>query len=154
MNKLWIIFLLSIRLLTQITLLPFVFLLIGCDANPQKTNFDSRVFSKIKILGGLGTAPGKFVKPRSIAVDLEDNVYICDMTGRIQKFDKEGEYILQWQMPQIEKGRPKMYAPATPGTTECDNASPISDQPFNIRYDDKKPHNAPTIVLIRIAFAM
>ena len=54
----------------------------------------------------------------------------------------------------IEKGRPKMYAPATPGTTECDNASPISDQPFNIRYDDKKPHNAPTIVLIRIAFAM
>ena len=98
---------LSIRLLTQITLLPFVFLLIGCDANPQKTNFDSRVFSKIKILGGLGTAPGKFVKPRSIAVDLEDNVYICDMTGRIQKFDKEGEYLLQWQMPQIEKGRPK-----------------------------------------------
>ena len=54
----------------------------------------------------------------------------------------------------IEKGRPKMYAPATPGTTECDNASPISDHPFNIRYDDKKPHNAPTIVLIRIAFAM
>ena len=101
---------LSIRLLTQITLLPFVFLFIGCDANLQKTNFDSRVFSKIKILGGLGTAPGKFVKPRSIAVDLEDNVYICDMTGRIQKFDKEGEYILQWQMPQIEKGRPKGMA--------------------------------------------
>ena len=58
----------------------------------------------------MGTAPGKFVKPRSIAVDLEDNVYICDMTGRIQKFDKEGEYILQWQMPQIEKGRPKGMA--------------------------------------------
>lgn len=31
------------------------------------------------------------------------------------------------------KGSPRIYAPATPGTTECDSASPISDQPFSIR---------------------
>jgi hypothetical protein len=33
----------------------------------------------------------------------------------------------------IEKGRPSMYAPATPGTIECESASPISDQPLSIR---------------------
>lgn len=32
-----------------------------------------------------------------------------------------------------ENGSPSIYAPATPGTIECDNASPISDQPFSIR---------------------
>ncbi len=30
-------------------------------------------------------------------------------------------------------GRPSMYAPATPGTTEWESASPISDQPFSMR---------------------
>jgi len=96
-----------IRYSIQITLLLVVLLAIGCNAKQKKTNFDSKIFSKIKILGSLGTAPGQFVKPRSIAVDLEDNVYVCDMTGRIQKFDNEGNYLLQWQMPQIERGRPK-----------------------------------------------
>ncbi|MEC9332344.1 MAG: 6-bladed beta-propeller [Verrucomicrobiota bacterium] len=107
MNQLLKFFLWSIRSSTQIALLPFVLLSIGCSAKPKNTNFDSRIFSKIKILGSLGTAPGQFIKPRSIAVDLEDNVYVCDMTGRIQKFDQEGNYVLQWQMPQIERGRPK-----------------------------------------------
>ena len=32
-----------------------------------------------------------------------------------------------------EKGRPIMYAPATPGTMAWESASPISDQPFSIR---------------------
>jgi len=49
-------------------------------------------------------------------------------------------------------GRPRMYAPATPGTTEWDNASPISDQPFNIKNDDKNAQTPPTSADTHIAF--
>ncbi len=107
LNKLRKYFLLLDRTPIETALLTFVSILLGCSSNSNNTNFNSRTFSEVKILGSLGTASGQFIKPRSIAVDLEDNVYICDMTGRIQKFDKEGNYILQWQMPEIERGRPK-----------------------------------------------
>ncbi|MCH2381871.1 MAG: 6-bladed beta-propeller, partial [Pedosphaera sp.] len=36
--------------------------------------------------------------------------YVCDMTGRVQKFDPDGNYLLQWQMPETERGRPKGMA--------------------------------------------
>jgi DNA-binding beta-propeller fold protein YncE len=42
-----------------------------------------------------------------VALDAQDNLYVIDMTGRVQKFSPEGKYLLEWQMPQIEKGRPK-----------------------------------------------
>ena len=48
-------------------------------------------------------------------------------------------------------GRPNMYAPATPGTIEWLNASPISDQPLSIRYTDKNAQIAPTNELTHIA---
>jgi len=107
LNQLRKFFLRSIRYPSQIALLLLILLSIGCDAKPKKSKFHSSIFSRIKIIGNRGTAPGQFVKPRSIAVDLDDNVYVCDMTGRIQKFNQEGDYLLQWQMPQIERGRPK-----------------------------------------------
>ena len=62
------------------------------------------------MLGSRGNAPGQFVKPRSIAIDRDDNLYVCDMTGRIQKFDPDGNYLLQWQLPEIKRGRPKGIA--------------------------------------------
>ena len=82
----------------------------GCSPWPSGGEFQSKVFSEVRVLGSRGNAPGQFVKPRSIAVDRDDNVYVCDMTGRIQKFDPEGNYLLQWQMPEIERGRPKGMA--------------------------------------------
>lgn len=80
----------------------------GCG--PSDGAFKSEVFSEVHVLGSRGNAPGQFVKPRSIAVDRDDNVYVCDMTGRIQKFDPDGNYLLQWQMPEIKRGRPKGMA--------------------------------------------
>jgi DNA-binding beta-propeller fold protein YncE len=40
-------------------------------------------------------------------VDSRDNVYVVDMTGRVQKFSPQGEYLLLWQLPQTELGNPK-----------------------------------------------
>ena len=80
----------------------------GCGPNDEA--FESEVFSEVRVLGSRGNAPGQFVKPRSIAIDRDDNIYVCDMTGRIQKFDPDGNYLLQWQMPEIKRGRPKGMA--------------------------------------------
>lgn len=85
-------------------------LLTACGDRQSSNGIDSAIFSEAQVLGSRGTAPGQFVKPRSIAVDRDDNVYVCDMTGRIQKFDTDGNYLLHWQMPEIERGRPKGMA--------------------------------------------
>ncbi len=96
--------------LSQALALACVSLLAGCCEGPSGEVFDSAIFSEVHVIGSRGNAPGKFVKPRSVAVDRDDNVYVCDMTGRIQKFDPEGNYLLQWQMPETERGRPKGMA--------------------------------------------
>ena len=85
-------------------------LLAGCGDGPGDRGFESAIFSEVRVIGSLGNGPGQFVKPRSVAVDRNDNVYVCDMTGRVQKFDPDGNYLLQWQMPDIERGRPKGMA--------------------------------------------
>ncbi len=85
-------------------------LLAGCGDGPGDRGFENAIFSEVRVIGSRGNAPGQFVKPRSVTVDRDDNVYVCDMTGRVQKFDREGNYLLQWQMPEIERGRPKGMA--------------------------------------------
>ena len=85
-------------------------LLASCGNSPSGDGIGSAIFSEVRVIGSRGNAPGLFVKPRSVAVDRDDNVYVCDMTGRVQKFDSKGNYLLQWQMPEIERGRPKGMA--------------------------------------------
>jgi DNA-binding beta-propeller fold protein YncE len=67
----------------------------------------SAIFSHVEIIGTRGTGAGEFNKPRSLAVDANDNVYVVDMTGRVQKFSPEGKFLLSWQMPQTDLGKPK-----------------------------------------------
>src|SRR5262249_22701346 len=67
----------------------------------------SKLFSSVQIVGGRGTALGQFNKPRSVAVDTNDNFYVVDMTGRVQKFSPNGEFLMFWQMPQTVRGNPK-----------------------------------------------
>ncbi len=67
----------------------------------------SRFFSRVEVVGGRGAGIGEFNKPRSVGVDAQDNLYVIDMTGRVQKFSPDGKYLLDWQMPEITRGRPK-----------------------------------------------
>ena len=48
-------------------------------------------------------------KPRSLACDTNGNVYVVDMTGRVQKFSPEGKYLSHWQMPETDLGKPKAW---------------------------------------------
>lgn len=91
-------------------------LLAGCspEAVRKEAPVQSRFFSRVQVIGSRGTGPGQFNKPRSVAVDRADNLYVVDMTGRVQKFSPTGQFLLAWQMPQTDKGKPKGM--------DCDNA--------------------------------
>lgn len=58
------------------------------------------------VWGGLGVTQAKFRKPRAMAIDDQSNLYIVDMTGRIQVFTADGEYLRSWRTPTIENGKP------------------------------------------------
>jgi DNA-binding beta-propeller fold protein YncE len=83
-------------------------LLAGCSADDQRSvPVHGRFFSRVEVIGSRGAGVGELNKPRSVAVDAADNLYVVDMTGRVQKFSPDGHFLLQWQMPQTDKGKPK-----------------------------------------------
>lgn len=86
-----------------------LFVVAGCDepARPRRVALESRWFSHVEVIGHRGVGPGQFNKPRSLVCDRNDNLYVADVTGRIQKFDPDGRFLLQWQMPQTDLGKPK-----------------------------------------------
>lgn len=83
--------------------------LVGCappDTGSYKT-LDSKLFSHVTVIGERGGGAGQFNKPRSVGVDGDDNIYVVDLTGRVQKFSPDGGYLLGWQMPETDKGKAK-----------------------------------------------
>ena len=81
----------------------------GCAPGPagNESPLASRLFSRAQVIGTRGVGVGQFNKPRSVAVDLQDDLYVVDMTGRVQKFSSNGLFLLSWQMPQTDLGKPK-----------------------------------------------
>lgn len=55
--------------------------------------------------GGPGNRNGQFVRPRAIAAE-DGEVYVIDVTGRVQVFTEEGSYLRQWSLPDSDKGTP------------------------------------------------
>ena len=92
----------------QVGLALLTVVLTGCDSgSAARTAVDSRFFREVQVIGSRGTGPGQFNKPRSLATDNLDNLYVVDMTGRVQKFSPEGEFLLGWQMPETDLGKAK-----------------------------------------------
>src|SRR6185503_9551110 len=80
----------------------------SCSRQPDaRHRLNSEFFSEVKVIGTRGSGAGEFNKPRSVALDGNDNLYVVDMTGRVQKFSSNGIFIASWQMPETDKGRPK-----------------------------------------------
>ena len=59
-----------------------------------------------KVWGLAGSTPGRLFRPRAVAVDKDDLLYIVDMTPQIQVFTGDGVFVRGWQTPQFERGRP------------------------------------------------
>lgn len=53
-----------------------------------------------------GLDDGRFIKPRAIAIDDSDQLYIVDKTSRIQVFDRDGKFIRSWRTPACANGKP------------------------------------------------
>jgi ABC-type Fe3+ transport system permease subunit/DNA-binding beta-propeller fold protein YncE len=81
----------------------------GCGRAPAagETPIDSRLFTSVRVIGSRGVGVGELNKPRSVAVDGADNCYVVDMTGRVQRFSPLGVFVLSWQLPQTDLGKPK-----------------------------------------------
>jgi sugar lactone lactonase YvrE len=78
----------------------------GCidsSADPGSTADSGRLE---KVYGSAGAREGYFKKPRAIAIDDQDRLYIVDMTARIQVFDRDGSFLRSWRTPNSTNGRP------------------------------------------------
>jgi DNA-binding beta-propeller fold protein YncE len=65
------------------------------------------------VWGRRGFSPGRFQRPRAVTIDELDQLYIVDITGRIQVFDADGNLIRWWSTPQTKNGRPTGLAIAS-----------------------------------------
>ena len=54
----------------------------------------------------LGSSPGRLFRPRAIAIDKSDLLYIVDMTPQIQVFTGDGDLVRSWQPPKFDTGKP------------------------------------------------
>lgn len=68
------------------------------------------------IWGRRGISEGRFQKPRAIAIDAEDRIYVVDMTARVQAFDRQGKFLACWRTPAKQNGKPTGLAVGRDGT--------------------------------------
>ncbi len=89
--------LIPIAIILTLTLMPWFF---------RHTDRGVTNGKPLDTFGTQGTGPGQLQKPRAMAVDQASNIYVVDMTARIQVFDRKGRYLRGWQTPQFVNGRP------------------------------------------------
>lgn len=58
------------------------------------------------VWGTHGVSEGRLQKPRAMAISDDDEIYIVDMTARIQVYDRDGNFQRGWRTPISEQGRP------------------------------------------------
>jgi len=78
----------------------FVALAAGCEPETDSLGRLDMIW------GRRGISDGRFQKPRAMAIDANDQIYVVDMTARIQVFTPDGRFLRGWSTPAHEKGRP------------------------------------------------
>jgi DNA-binding beta-propeller fold protein YncE len=56
--------------------------------------------------GQRGLNHGRFQKPRALAIDGLDHLYITDKSGWIQVFQRDGTFLRSWRIPEARAGFP------------------------------------------------
>jgi len=72
----------------------------GCGGDAPASGRVDKIYSR------RGISDGRLQKPRAMAVDAKDRIYIVDMTARIQVFDADGQHLRTWRTPKYENGKP------------------------------------------------
>lgn len=60
----------------------------------------------LRAWGSEGRRDGQFAYPRALTVDEQGYVYVIDKSGRVQKFARDGDFVLKWELPEYVKGKP------------------------------------------------
>jgi DNA-binding beta-propeller fold protein YncE len=82
------------RVLLGVVLMP----LLGCGDDLSRPE---------AVWGKRGVQNGDMVRPRAVAIDAHDRLYIVDFTARIQVYDRDGHYLgPTWTTPDYRNGRP------------------------------------------------
>jgi DNA-binding beta-propeller fold protein YncE len=75
-------------------------LLVGCVPVEESNT------KTVLVWGKRGLNHGRFQKPRALAIDARDQLFIADKTGFIQKFDRAGTFLKSWRLPDFQIGLP------------------------------------------------
>jgi DNA-binding beta-propeller fold protein YncE len=80
------------------TLVLLVLLVAGCGGASDRPEL---------VWGKKGVRDGDLVRPRAVAIDTQDRLFIVDFTARIQVFDRDGKHLGPvWTTPDYRNGRP------------------------------------------------
>jgi DNA-binding beta-propeller fold protein YncE len=71
--------------------------LLGCEPAARRPEL---------VWGEHGLYSGRLHKPRALAFDREDRLYIADLTDRIQVFDRDGRFLRAWSTPHFNVDGP------------------------------------------------
>ncbi len=73
--------------------------LLGCGEGGSTARLE-------KVWGRRGISDGRLQRPRAIAIDDQQRLYLVDMTSRIQVFDRDGKFLRGWRTPENTTGNP------------------------------------------------
>jgi len=79
----------------------------GCRSESAKAPADGIPSYVRAIIGGQGNEPGLFYQPRKCTIGHDGDLYVVDSTARIQRFHPDGTFVLEWLMPEYQKGKPE-----------------------------------------------
>jgi DNA-binding beta-propeller fold protein YncE len=74
-------------------------LIVSCNSSEQTP------VTSAKVIGGIGLSDGRFKIPRAIATN-DDCIVVIDKSGRLQKFNSNGEFISSWELNLSGTGFP------------------------------------------------
>lgn len=83
-----------------ILMIPLIIVSSGCLQAPEFMP------EGVLVWGRKGLDDGRFMTPRAITIDDQDNLYIVDKTSRIQVFDRDGKFLRGWRTPECFQGKP------------------------------------------------
>ncbi len=87
----------------RLILAPLLAVLAGCLSGGGADGPSGRLE---QTWGDRGLGEGRLQKPRAMAIDENDLLYVVDMTARIQVFTASGEYLRGWRTPESLNGKP------------------------------------------------
>ncbi|MDT8413365.1 MAG: hypothetical protein RQ875_12945 [Vicingaceae bacterium] len=110
------------------------------DAGAYKVKIFTYEGELVKVFGEHGNGYGLFIRPKTISVDKEGNIFVADSTTQlVQMFNKDGKPLMVFGAPyEIEQGKfsPGLLLPTSMviDYNNLDYFKPYVDSKYNLKY--------------------